>query len=322
MKHFWNAIYCVGISLVILFLLRQLNNRWGFFTSEPRHTVTLFRETEIPTFEATASAGAITDSALLLDSLSAEAVFVTEITSNTVLLEKNPQLPLPPASVTKLMTVFTALKHFSLNDPVFVSTQSALQNDGGGFLPLEKVKVKDLAAASLVQSANDAAWALADAYPGGVPAFVEQMNLDAQSLHLWSTRFENPVGYDHPDTISTAHDLAVLTARVFQEPPIAEWMSLSSYVIENETGRVQHFLFSTNELLEKEPGVIGGKTGTTPLAKEVLVTIADINGHRYCIVVMGSESRYVDTQMLLQWVRENIVWKEQEFPLQIPVKTR
>jgi len=306
---FYLLFLLVVVSLEVFFIL----NKTGFFYKEPSFEVTFFSDLEAPSYEASSSA--------VMESISATSYFVIDNTSQTIILEKNPQLPLPPASTTKLMTVFTALKEYDFNEIVSISTASALKNDGGGLYPLERVRVKDLAAASLVRSANDAAYALADHFSAGYSSFVEEMNNNTKELNLTSTRFENPVGYDHPDNISTAHDLAVLTMRVFKEPAIAEWMSLKNYIVENEGKTIRHFLFSTNELLGGEEGVIAGKTGTTPQAKEVLISIAEINEHQYVLVIMGSEDRYGDTKILLNWIKENVKWEKVEFPLQINVKS-
>lgn len=293
----------------------------GYFYHEPSYDVTLFSSFEQPIFEATSSAEPQLTIDQLTDVVTAEAYFVIDNTTQTILLEKNPQLALSPASTTKLMTVFTALKNYDLDRVIAVSTMSAVDNDGARLYPLEQVKVRDLAAAALVSSANDAAYALADDFGNGYSSFIDQMNLNAQQLNLTNTHFANAVGYDDPDNLSTAHDLAVLTMRVFQEKPIAEWLSLKNYVVENTNGTNRHFLFSTNELLGGEEGVIAGKTGTTPLAKEVLVTISEINDHQYIAVVMGSEDRYQDTKLLLNWLKNNVQWRKVEFPLQISEKT-
>ncbi|MBT4124252.1 MAG: D-alanyl-D-alanine carboxypeptidase [Candidatus Pacebacteria bacterium] len=322
-KYFWSWFYFVFVLLVITSITWWLAVKKGVFYQEPKHSVTLFTTTELPFIEATPSAEFAGSPKELEEYISAKAFFVVDNTTKTVILEKNPQLPLPPASTTKLMTILSALKLYDLDEIVTVSTASALDHDGGGLFPLERIKVRDLAAAALVQSANDAAFALADNFYRendeilGAGSFVKEMNKNAQALHLTSTRFENPVGYDHPDNISTARDLAVLTMRVFKEAPIAEWMGLRSYIAENETGSIRHFLFSTNVLLGREEGVIAGKTGTTPLAKEVLITISKIKNHEYIIVILGSDDRYNDTKILLHYVRDNIQWKEVEFPLQI-----
>ncbi|NCN45494.1 MAG: hypothetical protein COU63_02785 [Candidatus Pacebacteria bacterium CG10_big_fil_rev_8_21_14_0_10_36_11] len=322
MKYFWSWFY-FGLMVLLLFLTSLwLMSKKGFFYREPHFPVTLFTQAEFPYLEANSDAELAVGFEELGNYIAADAYFVFDNSSKSVLVEKNPQLPLPPASTTKLMTVFTALQLYDLNEVAQVSTTAALENDGGGLFPLEKIKVKDLAAAALVRSANDAALTLAEHHNQGEVGFVAEMNRRAQELSLFSTRFANPVGYDDPDNISTAHDLAILTMRVIQEKPIAEWMSLRSYVAENENGTIRHFLFTTNELLGKEDGVVAGKTGTTPQAKEVLITIARINDHDLIIVVLGSSDRYQDTKTLLHWIRDNIKWRTQEFPLQIPVENR
>jgi len=313
-KYLFSLAYLLLLLVVLAIETFFWLKKTGYFYHEPKYKVNLFSNYQV----ATNNEIIPTD---FLDQVSAEAFFVIDNTTQTILLEKNPQLPLAPASTTKLMTVYTALKNYDLNEIVPVSTVAALENDGGGLYPLEKVKVKDLAAASLVSSANDAAYALADYFSAGYDQFIRQMNQESKNLHLISTSFSNPVGYDHPDNVSTAHDLAILTMRVFKEKPIAEWMSLKNYVVENQDLTMRHFLFSTNELLGGEEGVIAGKTGTTPLAKEVLISIAQVNDHQYIIVVMGSEDRYQDTKIIIEWLKTNIEWQKVEFPLQIQQKT-
>ncbi len=310
---FYLSLLVTILSVEGLLLLRKK----GFFYQAPQYEVNLFTEFEQPIFVASESAQLVMTAEQLASHVTAEAYFVIDNTTQTILLEKNPQLPLSPASTTKLMTVYTALKNYDLDQVIAVSTASVKANNGVGFFPLEQVKVKDLAAASLVSSANDAAYALADGFVDGYEQFVEEMNKFTQELNLTSTYFTNAVGYDHPDNLSTAHDLAVLTMKVFQEKPIAEWMSLKNYVVESIDGKTRHFLFSTNELLGSEVGVIAGKTGTTPLAKEVLVSVSEVNQHQYITVVMGSEDRYQDTSLLLNWLKDNLQWQKVEFPLQI-----
>lgn len=241
--------------------------------------------------------------------VTAQAYLVFDVDSQTILLAKNTQQPLLPASTTKIMTALAALELYDLNEIVEVSTQAAAEHDGGGLFPHERLTVRDLLIGLLVSSANDSAYALAEHASGGVPEFVATMNRLAQELRLEHAVFANPAGYDEPPNAITARDLVLLTLRAAAEPGLLEWMSSSHSVVYNQEGTIQHYLFTTNELLGREPGIIAGKTGTTPLAKEVLVSLAEHDGRTFVIAVLESDDRYADTRLLLRWVTENIQWQ-------------
>lgn len=285
-------------------------------------SLALIAPAERALWEASDSATLAQSKERLLSQVTAQSFMVFDVSSHTILAEKNATQILPPASTTKLMTALTALELFDLNDVVEVSTQAALENDGGGLFPHEKIRVRDLLIGLIVSSANDSAFALAEHARNGIEDFLTAMNQYAQRLQLQHTFYGNPAGYDVPPNATSAQDLTILTLSAMQNPALFEWMSSPNSVVYSTDGMIQHFLFTTNELLGVEPGIVAGKTGTTELAKEVLVSVAEYEGRTVIITVMGSADRYTDTRLLWRWVRDNIRWEtsEQLTPLDTPLQ--
>jgi D-alanyl-D-alanine carboxypeptidase len=301
-------IYLVTAILVVALLSWQVVNTKLIYHSPKYKSVLLLPVPESPVWEASNSATLAASEATLSDQVTAQAYLVLDLDSKTILVEKNANLPLPPASTTKLMTALTSLELFDLNDVVEVSTEAAKENNGGGLFPRERLTVRSLLTGLLVSSANDAAIALAESAPGGEEGFINKMNELARRLHLEQTFYSNPAGYDDPPNLTTARDLSTLSQQALAYPLILERLSSPTGVVFNLEGNIRHFLYSTNEMLDKSPEIIAGKTGTTELAGEVLMSLAKVNNHLVLLVVMGSHDRYTDTQVLLNWVRSNIAW--------------
>lgn len=251
----------------------------------------------------------VIEPSFLEQQLSAQAYLAMDIDTRTVLLAKNLDTVLPPASTTKLMTALVALEDYNLNDIATVSAEVATDNDGGGLVANEQLTVRNLLIAALVSSANDAAYALAEHHSQGLAGFVADMNNKAATFGMTATHFENPTGYDDPPNVSTARDLSVLVLQAIKNPSLLEWISLEHYEINSINGANPHFLYTTNQLLGVDSRVIGGKTGTTALAREVLVTLVDVNGRQYIVIVMGTEDRYADTTQILDWLETGLEWQ-------------
>lgn len=240
--------------------------------------------------------------------ISAEAVVIRDVPSATNMYVKNGQEVLAPASTTKLLTAMVALDTYRLDDVVTVKT---VANDGQvmGLIPGERITVENLLYGALIHSGNDAAYALAEYYPGGVPAFIEAMNKKAAALHLTGSHFTNPVGYDDPQHYMTAVDLAILAQAAISDPVILKMVAIPSITISDVTHTFYHPLRNVNQLLGKIPGVAGIKTGWTEAAGENLVTLVERNGHRVIFVVLKSQDRFADTTTLIDWVFTNYTWK-------------
>lgn len=240
--------------------------------------------------------------------VSAQAVLAYDLVSGVVLFGRNTESQLFPASTTKIMTAVVALEHYGLDDVVTVRT---VANSGQvmGLVPGEQISVENLLYGALIHSGNDAAWALAEHYPGGVEKFVAEMNAKAIELHLTHTHFTNPVGYDDPNHTMSAEDLARLAAYALNNKIIAKIVAIPQITISDVQHTRFHALTNVNSLLGKIPGVGGIKTGWTEEAGENLVTLVERDGHRVIIVVLKSLNRFGDTEYLINWVFGNYRWE-------------
>lgn len=245
--------------------------------------------------------------------ISAEGVIVYDLESGVTLYGRNSDEVLSPASTTKIMTALVALEHYALEDVVTVET---VANSGQimGLVPGEQITVENLLYGALIHSGNDAAWALAEHYDGGVEKFVEAMNEKATALHLTNSHFTNPVGYDDPSHKMSAMDLTRLSAYALTNKTIAKIVAIPQITISDATHSRFHALTNVNALLGKIPGVAGIKTGWTEDAGENLVTLVERDNHRVIIVVLKSLNRFSDTEMLINWVFANYTWQTFEFP--------
>ncbi len=245
--------------------------------------------------------------------ISAQGVVVYDLESGVTLYGRNSEEVLSPASTTKIMTALVALEHYDLDEVVTVAT---VANSGQvmGLVPGEQITVENLLYGALIQSGNDAAWALAEHYEGGVEKFVEAMNEKAAALHLTHTHFTNSVGYDDPIHKMSAIDLTRLSAYALTNKTIAKIVAIPQITISDAQHTRFHPLTNVNALLGKIPGVAGIKTGWTEEAGENLVTLVERDGHKVIIVVLKSLNRFNDTELLINWVFENYTWQIFEAP--------
>ncbi len=208
-----------------------------------------------------------------------------------VLWAHAPQARHAPASLAKMMTALLVLERGDLNEVVTVSR--AASRETGSRIRLragEQFRVRDLLAAAIVQSANDACRALADHVdPLG---FVARMNRRAAELDLDDTHFVDPCGHDRPGQYSTAEDLARLGEQVMQHPEYERLAGLRTMSIRTLDGSRHFWLSNTNALVGRYDGVIGVKTGTTWRAGNCLVALAERDGVR--VLVKGSRGSAMD----------------------------
>lgn len=240
--------------------------------------------------------------------ISAGGVVILDIDSGITLFKRNEDELLGPASTTKIMTALVALDHYNLDDVVTVKT--VINGQTIGLISGERITVENLLYGALIASGNDAAYALAENYPGGVEKFVAAMNTKAQDLHLTKSSFTNPVGFDDPGHKMTPMDLARLAMVALTNKTIAKMVAIPQITISDVTHTYFHSLKNVNELLGKIPGVGGIKTGWTEEAGENLVTLVERNGHRIILVVLHSKDRFADTTNLIDWVFGNYRWED------------
>ena len=246
--------------------------------------------------------------------VAARAYLLVDVTANQVLLEKDADIPVEPASLTKLMTgylVFDALKSkkIALNQAMPVSHKAWKMPGSRMFIdPKMQVPVDDLIKGMIVQSGNDATMALAEAVGGTSERFVQLMNEQAKALGLANTSYRNPEGLTEAGHTTTARDLALLSTRLLRDfPEYMHYYSIKKYhyqgtPVSNDTNR--------NQLLFRDPTVDGLKTGHTSAAGYCMVTTAKRDfpnlsgGRRVLAIVLGASSenaRANESQKLLNW---------------------
>jgi serine-type D-Ala-D-Ala carboxypeptidase (penicillin-binding protein 5/6) len=232
----------------------------------------------------------------------ARAFYIVNASNGDVLASRNARARIPIASITKLMTVIVALDHLKPAQVVTVSGSAA--QVGESRIPLyrgEQITVRDLLAGALIQSANNAADALAAAAANGdVPLFVSWMNARAQRLGLRDTHFVRPDGLDAAGHVSSARDVAVLARVAMHVPIVRQLVRTRSMPIEGNSFVVHTW----NDLLGVFPGLIGVKTGHTSRAGWCEVAATRRAGFTIYAVILGSPTRAqrnADLARLLAW---------------------
>jgi len=223
--------------------------------------------------------------------IKASALYLVELKSGRVLLEKNATRKLPPASLTKIMTALIALESAPLQEVVKIDERAVVHHSSYNFKAGEEFLLRDLVTAMLVASANDACEAVAWHIGGDDKRFVGMMNERAGALGLNDTHFANPCGFDAPGHYSTAADLAKLTERALQQPIFSMMVRTLVRDIRTVDGGRQVMLNSTNELL-KDPDVNGVKTGYTSKAGRCLIASMFKDGHRLLLEQASRLLRY------------------------------
>ena len=238
--------------------------------------------------------------------ISAQSAIILDDASHVVLFDKNPTLRFPMASTTKIMTALVAMDHYKDNDILTVYSDG-IEGAEVGFLYGEQVKFIDVLYGLLLPSGNDAAYVLAENYPGGIPSFVEAMNKKAQELHLYSTRYSDPAGLNDDGNYTSSLDLVRLASYALRDQKFATIVSTRSRVITTVNAQKQYSLYNLNRLLGYD-GVIGVKTGYTEGAGGVLVTAKRENGRTFVIAVIRSEDRFADTLVLMNYLEGNVTY--------------
>ena len=222
----------------------------------------------------------------------AKSVILIEAESGKVLYEENADEPLPPASVTKIMTlllVMEAIKEgkISLEDQVSTSERAASMGGSQVYLEVgEQMTVDEMIKCVVVASANDAAAALAEHVAGSLEAFVSQMNKRAQELGMTATNFENTNGLDDTTTnhVTSARDIATMSRELLKYDKILEYTWIWMDTVRNGA----FGLTNTNRLIRFYKGANGLKTGYTSGAGFCISATAKRDGMQLIAVVMAS----------------------------------
>jgi len=235
--------------------------------------------------------------------ISSKSAVVLEASTGRILYGKNPNLKLPPASTTKLMTAMIALDRIDPADTVTISERAAgVSPIKANFKAGEKVSVETLLNAALIKSANDAAFALAEAVAGSEEKFVDLMNQKVIALGMSDTRFINSTGLPGHGQYTTAYDLARMLRHALRYPLVREVINTKASRISTEDGRAI-FLKNSNRLLWDDETMLGGKTGYTREAKHCFVCASEQGNETVIAALLGAPSR-------------ETLWKESEVLLE------
>lgn len=231
--------------------------------------------------------------------VSAHAAVLIETTSGDIIFEKNAYEPLPMASTTKIMTALVALEHFKPEQIVKVSEKACgVEGSSIYLIPGEALTMEQLLYALMLESANDAAAAIAIAVSGSIEAFAHEMNETALRIGLMHTHFTNPHGLPNEEHFTTAADLARLTAYAMQNEAFRTIVSTKKCTIPASDGIGTRVLVNHNRLLQLSEDVIGVKTGFTKSSGRCLVSAAERDGVSVIAVTLNAPNDWQDHLLL------------------------
>ena len=237
--------------------------------------------------------------------LQTQAALAIKTDGSRVYYNKNIEMQRSIASLTKLMTAIVVMENYDLNAIVEISS-SAVKREGsnGDLRPSESITVRSLLDIMLIESSNDAAFALAQQKNN----FVSLMNKKAEELELDGTHFTNPDGLDSPNNHSSALDIAKIFGYLINNhPEMFEILKTKNMVVYSADGKIEHRLESTNELLGKTDEVIAGKTGFTDEAGGSLILLIK---NDIITVVLGSPNRFGESEKLINWLKTAYIWEK------------
>lgn len=251
-----------------------------------------------------------------------QSYILMEASSGRVLLEHNIHEQLPPASITKVMTmllIYEAIESgkFTWDDEVTISEHAAHMGGSQVFMePGEIQTARDLFKCIAIASANDAAVAMGEYISGSEEGFVDLMNKRAQELGMKNTLFKNACGLHADGHVSTAYDIAILSREFITKFPEASktltiWMD--SITHRTRRGESEFGLTNTNKLIKAYTGITGLKTGYTPQAKHCLSATANRNDMDLIAVVLASPDskvRFKEAAQLLNYGFANYTVKK------------
>ena len=244
----------------------------------------------------------------------AEQAIVMDFDTNEILFEKNSNSKTPPASMTKIMTVYAAFDRLkntdlSINNECTVSAKAYKMGGSRTFLEIDdKVSIDDLLKGIIIQSGNDASVALAECLAGTEEDFAKLMNVYAKRLGMNNTNFINSSGWPEDDHYSTVYDLAILSNAVIREFP-----NLYLYFADEEFTYNDIKQPNRNKLLSSVQGADGLKTGFTKASGWGIAATAKREDRRITVVINGtnsSRSRMNESANLINWAFSQTSQKE------------
>ena len=242
--------------------------------------------------------------------LGAHSALIYNVGSGQVLFHKNDNQQVPMASLTKLMTAMVIMQRHKPDDVVTIPDglpPLGPADEALGLSPGEKFTVASMLQALLVQSANDAANALAVWDSGSIEGFTSQMNAYAKQWGLRDSNFVDANGLDTPNHYSSAQDLQKLSSILLSSKDFRTLVNTQKATITDMAGK-SYVLTTTNQDLSL-PYVYGIKTGFTDNAGQSLILLGRKDGHELITVVLNSPDRFQESKNMLDWAFNNYTWK-------------
>ncbi len=235
--------------------------------------------------------------------IGAQAILIQSLDDQFPFLNYGTYRTWPIASLTKLLTAVVALEEFGETKRIPVSAEAvATEGEAGGLRSGEVYTMRDLIKVMLITSSNDAASALEE-FGGGRESFVKLLNAKAISIGMQQTTLTDASGLSDQNQ-SSASDLLKLTTYVIEKhPEIFSWTRAQTLLVQPTNDSVSHTVQNINPF-SSDPTFLGGKTGTTPAARENLIAVLSFEQRRIAVVVLGSTDRFRELQSLLGWVRK------------------
>lgn len=235
-------------------------------------------------------------------SLSAQSAVLIDARYGQVLTEKNADARLPMASTTKIMTALTALTVAAPETVIKVAPEAVGVEGSSVYLTAgEELTLSDLLCALLLQSANDAAAAIAIGLGGSIAGFADLMNAEAARLGLTDTHFVNPHGLDDDEHYTTARELATVTRAALELPLLRRLVGTVKATIPHGDDAEARLLVNHNRLLRTYAGAIGVKTGYTKRSGRCLVSAAERDGVTLIAVTLNDPDDWRDHEALLDY---------------------
>ena len=288
---------------------------------------TVSSECDITDLEVPLSETAETSAVGTVLEIKAKSAVLLEPNTGKILYEQNADEPLPPASITKIMSLLLVMEALDRGDFTLETVVNASEHAcsmGGSQIwlePGEGMTVHDLLKATVIASANDACVALGELVAGSEEGFVELMNSRAKELGMNSTTFKNCTGLDAEGHITTANDVAIMSGELIKHDLIKDYSTVWMDTLRD--GKSE--LVNTNKLVRFYKGTTGLKTGTTSVAKYCLSATAERDNLSLVAVVMAGETstdRFEGAKKLLDFGFANFSFsqigadlKETEIPV-------
>lgn len=231
---------------------------------------------------------------------SARSAVVIEAESGSVVYEKNSNERLGPASTTKIMTAVVALENCPIDKIVSVSPSAVGTEGSSAYLYAgERVSMETLLYALMLQSANDAAEAIAYEIAGSIEGFAAMMNEKAAELGLENTHFDNPHGLDGKTHYTSAYDLAMITRYALENETFRKIVSTKRKFVPMESGSAERLFVNHNRLLSSYNDIIGVKTGFTKKCGRTLVSAAKKDDVTLICVTLDDGNDWRDHRSML-----------------------